>query len=127
MSILSASLVVVVFAVLLERMHVASTAGRIADEAARSLRVFRDPSLDDEARARALRRNAIRLSGLSAAITGLSVIALLLPMGGVWVLDRAGLVSLSEVWTILQRVDFLIAATVAGTSAYCVSRVVTRG
>lgn len=126
MSLVLATLVVVAFAVLLERLSVAGRARAVADRAARSLRVLRDSELSDAEKERALRRDAVHLAGQSGMIIGLSLLALLVPLGGVWLMDRAGWVVTSDVIAILQRIDFLVAATVVGTGAYYLSLILAR-
>lgn len=126
MSWLLAGLVVIAFAVLLERLPLASRARTVADRACKTLETLRDSQLDDETKERTLQRNAVGLFGLAAAIIGLSLLALLLPLVMVWLLDRAGLASMSEVLAVLQRADFLVAATIVGASTYLLSRTVAR-
>lgn len=126
MTVLAAALVVVAFAVLIERMHVAAEAREVANLAADALAVLRDPHIGDDTKEQALRRTSLRLFGLSGRIVALSLSALFLPVGAVWVLDAAGLMRLSDVLGILGRLDFLLAATVVGTASYFVSRVVAR-
>lgn len=126
MSLLLATLVVVVFSVLLQRMHVASHAREATQQASRTASLIRDPLLTDRDKERELRRNAGRLFRLSAAIAGLCLLALILPLAGVLGLDRLGWVSGTEVLAILQRLDFLAGATVVGTASYYVSLMLSR-
>lgn len=126
MSLILATLVVVTFAVLLERLSVAGRARAVADRASTSLLVLRESRLSDDEKERALRRNAVYLFGQSGMIIGLSLLALSLPLGGVWLMDQAGWVAMSEVVAVLQRIDFLLAATLIGAGAYYVSLLSTR-
>lgn len=126
MSLAVATLVVVAFAVLLERLDVAERARAVADRAVKSLRILRDSRLSDEEKERALQRDAAHLFGQTGMIVGLSLLALLMPLVGVWLMDRAGWVAMPEVLAILQRIDFLFAATVIGVVAYYVSLVLAR-
>lgn len=122
MSLLLASLVVVTFAVTIERLDLASRAREVGTRAGDCLRVLRDPALDDGAKERALRRQALHLFRLLGFLVGGSLFALLLPLFGVWLLGRAGVVEFDAVVSVLERVDFLVAATVLGALTYLVLR-----
>lgn len=126
MSLLLATLVVVVFAALLDRLNVVGRARGMADRAVRSFRVLRDSQMSDEHKERALRRDAMHLLGQSGMVVGLSLLSLFLPLGVVWLLDRAGWVALSDVMATLQRLDFLLAASLIGAGVYYVSLVLRR-
>ena len=126
MSLLLASLVVVTFAAFLERLRVGTHATKARVVAARSVSVLRDPGLTDEAKERALRRNAVELFRLGGQIVLLSALALAMPIGAVWLLDLVGAASYPEVVGVLERLDFLIAAGVVGFGVYLVSRAVSR-
>lgn len=120
-------MVVIVFAVLLDRMNIADHARRVTERSADSLNALRDPQLDDLTRERVLRGQAIGLLGLSAGIIGLSGIAVIVPLGVLWLMDLAGLASMPGVLAVLQRPAFLLVATAIGSGAYLVSRRLTRG
>lgn len=117
-----AGLVVVLFAALIHRLRLPARAREVATGATTCLRVLRDTALDDDAKARALRRQAGRFFTLFAILAGGSALALSVPLGGVWVLDLAGVAALSDVLTILARPDFLGATVLAGVGAYLVVR-----
>lgn len=121
MSLVLATVVVIVFSVVLRRAKVTEHAREATGQARRTAKVLRDPLLSDRERERELQESAKRLLGLSAMIAGLGTLALALPIGGVFALDWLGWVSSAEVLTILQRVDFLLAATVIVSISYRVS------
>lgn len=122
MNLALATIVVVAFAVLLERMNVAASGRAVAERATKSLLVLKDSALTDDEKELALRREAVHLFRQFGAIVVLGLLALLLPLGAVWLLDRAGWASMTDVLDVLGRVDFLVAATVIGTAAYYLSR-----
>lgn len=122
MSLLLAALVVVAFCVLIERLNVAGIAREVVERTRRSLEALRDSDLDDAAKERLLRGNSLRLFGSFGTIVAVTTSSLLLPLSGVWALDRAGLAAFPEVMEILQRLDFLVAASVVGACVYYVSR-----
>lgn len=121
-----AGLVVVLFAALIHRLRLPVRAREVATGATICVRVLRDTALDDDAKARALRRQAARFFTLSAILVGGSALALSVPLGGVWVLDLAGVASLPDVLTVLARPDFLAAVSLAGAAAYLAVRRVQR-
>lgn len=122
MSLLWASLAVIGFAVLFERLRLPARAREVGAHASATLKVIRDPLLDDGAKERALQRSAVRLFGLGAVILGGALLALGLPLGVIWLLDLVGLASFREVLGILERVDFLIAATVVALIIWGLAR-----
>ena len=84
---------------------------------------FFAPSMFGGDKERALRREAVRLFGLFGVLLGGGIVALVLPLGGIWILDRFGLASLSQVLSVLERLDFLLAVTAAGIAGYFLARV----
>lgn len=117
MSLFLAVLVVVVFAVVVERAGVVARADEALRRARGSYAVVADRTLTDEQKERRLREEAPRLLGLLGRILGGSGLALGLPLGLLWVGDRLGMVSLAAVMAILVRVDFLVVVTVVGLLA----------
>lgn len=122
MSLAWAVFVVVVFAATVERLKLPERAREVTSRARDCLRVLRDPSMDDDAKQRALQRHALRLFVLLGVLLGGSVLGLLLPLGGIWVLERWNLASLSHVVGVLQRLDFLLVTVVVGIIAYFIAR-----
>lgn len=121
MSFILAVFVVVTFAVTIERLDLTERGREVGRRAANCLAILRDDSLDDEAKERRLQTHARRLFGLIGILGGGMGLGMLLPLGTVWLLDRAGLASLSAVLAVLQRVDFLVGTTgaaVAGLVLY---------
>lgn len=122
MSFLLAALVVVVFAAVLEGLDLPDRAREVGLRSRESLDALRDPSLDDREKEEALQAHSLRLFALLGILLGGSVLALGLPLGGVWLLDRAGAASFPRVLETLSRVDFLVGATVVGLLAWSVYR-----
>ena len=87
-----------------------------------ALEALRDPTLDDRAKEKALQRHSVRLFALLVILVGGSAVAIALPLGAVWVLERLGLASLERVLHVLGRADFLLATTAAGFAALLVAR-----
>ena len=119
-------LVVLVFAVAIERLGLAERSREVVTRAQACVRIVRDDSLDEDAKAAGLQQQSIRLFGLFGIFAGGGLMAILLPLGGVWILDRAGIASLAEVLSILERLDFLVAAMLLGTLTYFLARRIGR-
>lgn len=115
-----AVLVVVVFGAFLELLEMPGRAREVADRARESLRVLRDPELEDRMKERALRRQALQLFRLLGILAGGSLLALAVPLSCVWLLERAGAASLDEVLAMLEHPAFLSGATLIGLVAYLV-------
>lgn len=126
MDVVWALLVVVTFAVLIERLGLPDRAREVARRSRDCLDVVRDASLDDAAKEERLRRQSLRLFGLFGRLAGGSLLALALPLAAVWLADRAGLASTAAVLSVLERVDFLVGVTVAGGIAYLLARALGR-
>lgn len=122
MSFVWAVAVVLVFAFTIERLELPARGREVATRAADSLEVLRDPALSDDAKERALRRQAVDLFRLLGILVGGSVLALGLPLGGVWVLEQVGAASFASVIDVLERVDFLAGTFVVGILGYLAVR-----
>jgi hypothetical protein len=122
MSLVLAIVVVVTFATLLEWLRIPPRARQVIDVAEASLAALRDPDLDDASKEQALQRHALRLFRLFGVIAALSLLALLIPVGAIWLMDIAGLVSLANVMLVLERVDFLVAAALVGVAVVAMRR-----
>jgi len=122
MNIVLAVGVVVGFAVLLERLGLPAHAREVGGHSTTCLQVLRDDSLSDATKEAALQDRARQLFGLLGRLTGGSVLALGLPLGGVWLLGSAGVGSFSETLATLQRVDFLVVTTAVGLLAYVLAQ-----
>jgi len=120
MSFLLAVAVVLVFAFVLERLDLPRHARETGRRARESLDVLQDVSLDDRAKEEALQEQAVRLFALLGILLGGSLLALALPLGGVWLLEQGGISSLDSVLGVLERADFLIGTTVVGLGAYLI-------
>lgn len=117
MTLLLALLVVVAFAGIVGWARLPAQAVEVTRRARESYLVVSDPSLSDDQKERRLRDEAPRLFALLGRMVGGGLLALTLPLGAVWVVDRIGLASLSEVLEMLARVDFLVAVSVVGVVA----------
>lgn len=122
MSVLLAVGVVVVFTVTIDRLSLPERGREVGHSAAECARVLRDRNLDDASKEKVLQRQAVYLFKLLGILTGGSLLALGLPFGGVWLLELLGIGSLAGVLDVLERIDFLAAATGIGLLAYFVTQ-----
>ncbi len=122
MSFLLAVLVVVVFALVLERLRLPDRARETGRRARESLDVLRDPDLDDREKESALQEQSLRLFGLLGMLLGGSLLALGLPLLGVWLLELGGVSSLEAVLGVLERPDFLLGTVLVGVGGYVIYR-----
>jgi hypothetical protein len=81
---------------------------RVAREALRDLG---NADLDDDAKEVLMRRHSLAFGRQFLRITGSTVVALGVPLALLWLLDRAGVVSLSRVLATLSSWQFLVGAT----------------
>lgn len=121
-SFLLAAMVVVVFALVLERLDLPEKARETGKRARRSLAVLRDPSLDDREKESALQEQSLRLFGLLGILLGGSLLALGLPLLVVWLLGLAGISSLGAVLAVLESPSFLLGTIVVGAVGYLAYR-----
>ncbi len=118
MNLLGATLVVIVFAILVHLLGLVPRTMEVVARSRESTAVLKDPKLDDDAKEKALQGLAMRLFVLLGFLIVGSAVALLAPVGMIWLLDIAGMVSLDGVLDMLQRWEFLIAATILGVGIY---------
>lgn len=118
MSLVLAVLVAVAFAFGIDRLRFPDRAREVVERGLDCLEILRDRSMDEDEKSAGLQNHAIRLFGLVGIFLGGGLLALALPLGGVWVLDRAGVGSFAKVLAVLQSPAFLVAAFLVGTLAY---------
>jgi hypothetical protein len=113
-SLVLALLVVGAFAGIVERTRVVGHV-RVAMQRARGTwAIVSDPALADDEKEWRLREESFPLLVLLGRIALGSVLALGLPLGVLWALDRFGWISMAEVLEILMRLDFLVAVSSLG-------------
>lgn len=122
MSFVWAAGVVVTFGLIVVGLGLPARAREVGRRSMDGIDVLRDPSLDDGTKEKALQRHAVELFKLLVILTGGSALAIAVPLGGVWLLERLGLASLHGVLVVLGRIDFLVATTVVGLLAFFLLR-----
>jgi hypothetical protein len=117
-SVIGALVVVCLFIWLVRLSRLVPFAQEAVALSRRATAIVRDAALDDDAKEAAIQQCALRLAKLSLLLLVFSAVAVAAPMGAIWLLDLAGLMSLDAVVAILLRRDFLLLATVLGVGGY---------
>jgi hypothetical protein len=107
-----AAFVGLAFISLLKAFRLLEKAPRVMAISAHVLRDLRDPQLDDAAKEVRMRDHTKALGVLFARLAGGLLVALAAPIGVVWLLDAAGVVSLNGVLDALSSWPMLIGGTV---------------
>ena len=118
--LLGAVLVVVLFVVLLDVLKVVEQARSAIAISRNSMETMRNAELDDDTKERELQKGAIALFRLMLTMLVSFATALVAPMAVVWLLDRAGFMSLDGVSAMLVRWDFMLGATVLGVGLFII-------
>jgi hypothetical protein len=108
---LGAVAVVAGFVFLLRALRLVPMALEVTSVSRAALAVVRDPSLDDDAKGERMQGHAKRLFGLFFLLTLGAAAALALPIGLIWLLDRAGVLSYDNVMDLLLSWPFLLGTT----------------
>lgn len=124
MTLVLAIVVVVGFATLLEVLGLPGYAREVVRRNKECLQILQDSSLDDHEKESALQRHARRLFALLGLLVGGSLLAITLPLAGIWVLEQGGIGSVSGVLSVLQRLDFLAGTIAVGLLGYLLVRYV---
>ncbi len=127
MALFAAIFVVIGFAILIEVFNLVELSQKAIAEARVATATLRDPTISDEIKESALQRSTIRLFKFFGGITLSGLGSLVIPLGIVWLVSRTGLFNFDAVIALLERWDFIVAATVIGIGTYILlSRFVTR-
>jgi hypothetical protein len=115
------------FLFLLKAFRLVEKAPRVMAISTRVLRDLRDPQLDDDAKEARMREHARVLGGLFTLITGGTFVAFAAPLGLVWLLDAAGILSLNRVLDALASWPLLVGGTIAVVAQLWLGRVAAHG
>ena len=105
---IGAVILVAVFSVLIQRMGLAEQANAVMTVAFDSIGIIGSSELSDDEKEVGLQKNSLKLLGLFFKIVFSGALALLVPMGIVWLGDQLGLLSLEAVLNVLISPPFLI-------------------
>lgn len=115
MNLLGALIVVAGFRFLLRALRLVPHAMEVNAVSRAALAVVQDPHLDDESKGERMQQHAKRLFVLFLLLTVGAAAAILLPVGLIWLLGRAGLFSYESVLGVLLAWQILLATTVVAT------------
>jgi hypothetical protein len=117
MSVTLALFAVAAFLTVVKLVGLPGQAKEAAEGARTSLSVLSDGALSDDLKERRLRELSVRLFGLFGRIVAGTCLALAVPLAALWILDAAGLGSVSATLHVLTRVDFLALTSLIGAAA----------
>jgi hypothetical protein len=106
-----AILACVVFLGMVRAVGLLKTPNAVYRVARQALRDLGNAELDDDAKEVLMRRHSLAFARQFLRITGSTVVALSIPLALLWLLDRAGVVSLSRVLAAVESWQFLVGAT----------------
>ncbi|MGF1477834.1 MAG: hypothetical protein ACFB6S_19995 [Geminicoccaceae bacterium] len=111
---LAAALTLLAFIALLKTFKTFELARGAFMSSRQALSVLRDPALDDDAKERAMQRQAGDLFRAFALVTGGAVLALGLPLLVIAGLDHLEVLSLERFWAVTLSPAFLLSTLIAG-------------
>lgn len=118
MNLLGATLVVVLFAVLIQLFRFVERTRDVLAISRESVETMRSESLTEREKESLIQKNSLQLFRLLGLLLLGSAVALCLPLALVWISEFAGLFSYQGVVDMLLRWDFIIAALFIGVAAY---------
>ena len=120
--ILSSSIVIIVF-ILLAQLFGVFARSREAISIARVARsIMADKQLNDEQKEKAIQSFSLQLFGLLAWLLIGIAGALIIPLGGLWLIEQAGFDIWQPTLQMLQSWPFLLGATFFGCIAFVIMR-----
>lgn len=122
MSYAGASLFIIGFTALLFSLGLVQVSKNAISISRKSASLLRNPEIPDIEKEKAIQANAMRLFAILGKILAISAVSIMVPLGTLYLLDLANLLSLEEVLIALQDLRFLALATVMGTAIYFVQR-----
>ena len=114
-----AIILVVGFVVLIQLLGVTNKSRNVVRIALHSMKVISSPRLSDEQKETKLQKNSKRLFGLFFILALGGAIAILIPLGVLWLGDRFGWLSLSAVLATTISPTFIIASTILMVAIFC--------
>ncbi len=115
---LGALLIVSAFLGLAHVLRLVPAARRVLAVVENAFAILGDGALDDDAKETAMQRHALRSFGLFLWIAGGALVALLLPLVGLWFADRLGWVDGDQVLDVTVSLPFLLLSTLAGIAVW---------
>ena len=116
-------MVVLGFMIFMKLFGLVGRTTKVAKVAKSALEVIRDPALDDYQKETATRRYARELFSLFFVIATASLIALAIPLGIVWLMELANLLTVAKVIAGTFTLEFVGIAAVLSVIVFLLSRV----
>lgn len=122
MALVGGVIVILGFMIFMKLFGLVAKTTKVAIVAKSALKVVRDPNLDDLQKEKATRQYAKELFILFFVIAAGSLIALAIPMGVVWLMESANLLTVVEVVNATLTLEFIGIAAVLSVIFFLLSR-----
>ncbi len=114
-----AIILVVGFVVLIQLLGVTKKSRNVVRIALHSMKIIGSSRLSDRQKESKLQKNSLRLFGLFFVLAFSGAIAILIPLGVLWLGDRLGLLSLYDVLATTVSPVFLIVSSIVAIAVLC--------
>lgn len=121
MNILGATLIVIVFAVLLHLLGLVQRTREVLTIGREASNTLRDTTISDSEKERRMQQSSLRMFRLLALLIIGTAVALTAPLALLWTMQFAGLLSVENVLQMFVRWDFIVGASILGIAAYIAS------
>lgn len=115
---IGASLLVIGFVIVCRVFRLVESARRVFSVSGAAFAVMGDPTLDEDSKERAMQRHAIHLFGLFLRLVIGGGLALALPIGTLWIAERAGWISLQASLETGLSLPFILVVTAVSILAW---------
>lgn len=116
--LVGASSVVIFFTLLIYLLGIIQKTRQTIEISQKALQVIRDPRISDEQKQQLVQASSLKLFSLLAILVIFTAVAILIPVGIIWLAELGGLVSLDGVLGLMVRWEFMLAATAVGIAVY---------
>jgi hypothetical protein len=116
--LVGASCVVIFFTVLIYLLGIIQKTRQTIEISQKAVEIIRDPSISDEQKQQLVQASSLKLFSLLGMLVIFTAVAILIPVGIIWVAELVGLVSLDGVLRLMVRWEFVTAATILGIAVY---------
>lgn len=121
MDLFGAVLVILMFAILLNVVRLVPKTREVISIGQEAIATLRNVTLSDEEKEHRMQKSSLRLVGLLFILTAGTLVALLVPLGLIWLSEFVGLFSVDGVLKMFLRWDFILGGSIIGIAAYLIS------
>lgn len=118
MDLLGATIVVILFALLLNVVGVIPKSRDVVSISRRALQTIGNKALSDADKERLMQEATLQMLRLLVALLAGTAVALLLPLAIIWALQPLGLFTISGVLEAFTRWDFIVGGSILGIATY---------